>query len=150
MNETGNAKASGLRRAARRVRGVTLIELMVAVAIVGILAAIAYPSYQRQVQQTRRTDGKSALLEAAQRLERCYTRFNSYNAGGCDVATDLASGFESPEGWYEIGENGITATTFELVATPQDSQADDTRCGTLRLTHTGGRDADGTASDTCW
>ncbi|MFO7704884.1 MAG: type IV pilin protein [Halopseudomonas sp.] len=64
-----------------RQAGFTLIELMLVVALVGILAAIAYPSYQEQVRQTRRAEVASVLLENAQLLERHFTRHGSYTAG---------------------------------------------------------------------
>lgn len=138
--------------AVRRVRGMTLIELMIVVVIVGILASIAYPSYQRQVQQTRRADGKAALLQAAQELERCFTRFNSYTDANCATHVDINDGGRlSPDEWYLIEYSGSpTASAFVLTATPQDAQADDSRCGTLGLTHTGVRSATGSAPDQCW
>lgn len=67
--------------------GFTLIELMIAVAVVGILAAIAYPAYQEQVRQTRRTEVASLLLENAQLLERHFTRNGAYDAGAVALAT---------------------------------------------------------------
>jgi len=135
----------------RLARGMTLIELMVVVVVVGILVAIAYPGYQRQMEQTRRGDGKSTLLTAAQQLERCFTRFHSYTDVGCTVAADIAdAGMPSQDGWYLITDTAATATTYTLVATPQGGQASDTRCGALSLTHTGARDATGTTPDRCW
>jgi type IV pilus assembly protein PilE len=144
--------ASKLWSGARAMRGVTLIELMIVVVIIGIIAAIAYPSYQNQIQQTRRADGKAALLEAAQRLERCYTRYNSYADAACDVAVDLGDGdgIASPEGWYVITDTNATASTFSLLGTPQNGQTADTRCANLSLTHQGIRNASGTQAATCW
>ena len=62
-----------------RQRGVTLMELMVVVVIVGILAAIAYPSYRAQVRRSNRTEARVALEQTAGALEKCYTRYMVYN-----------------------------------------------------------------------
>ena len=59
-------------------RGFTLIELLITVAIVGILAAIALPSYREQVQKSQRTDGKAALLTAAVQMQRYFTERNTF------------------------------------------------------------------------
>ena len=124
-------------------RGITLIELMIVIVIVGILAAIAYPSYSRYVEQARRADGKTALMDAAQRLERCYTQNNTYV--GCPVAA------ASPDGFYAIAATEQTANAFTLTATPQNQQAGDTRCGTFTLESDGSRDASGSLGpDRCW
>jgi len=134
----------------QHMQGVTLLELMVVVTIIGIIVAIAYPSYERQIQQTRRSDGKVALLETVQRLERCYTRFNSYTNGGCTIAPTLTGvGFDSTEGWYHV-TGAVTQTTFAVTATPQRAQNADTRCGNLTIGNTGARTASGTQPDSCW
>lgn len=135
----------------RRMRGVTLIELMIVVVIVGILAAVAYPSYRNQVQQTRRTDGKAALLEAAQQLERCFSRYNTYTHASCAADVDIDdAGRLSAEEWYLIEYTARTASSYTLRATPQGAQAADTQCTVLTLTHTGVQGASGSAPDRCW
>ena len=129
----------------RRLRGFTLIELMIVVVVVGILAAIAFPSYTRYVEKARRADAKSALLDASQRLERCYTQNNTYV--GCPVAGT------SPDGFYAIAATAQTVTAFTLTATPVATgpQAGDIRCGTYTLQSTGARAASGSlGTDLCW
>ena len=81
-----------------RKRGFTLIELMIVVAVVGILAAIAYPSYTDSVRKARRTDAKSALTEAAQKLEIFYARNSSYSADLTDI------GYNNPN-WNAVPPN---------------------------------------------
>lgn len=141
----------------RRTTGFTLIELMIVVAIVGLLAAIAYPSYQDQVRKSRRSDGKVALTTVAQKLERCYTVNGSYNQpGGCDALSaddTLANGFAtSPEDNYVLTVD-TEPTTFSLTATPAGAMAriGDTQCGDLTLTHQGQKGITGTGSvERCW
>ena len=128
--------------------GITLIELMIVVVVVGILAAIAYPSYRGQVMQTHRADGKATLMQVSQALERCYTRFAAYNNGGCGVVFPVAS----PEGHYSVTATALTASAFTLDATPQGGQASDAECGVLRLTSTGIEGSQGASTDAndCW
>jgi type IV pilus assembly protein PilE len=139
------------RRGPRRMRGVTLLELMVVVVIIGILLSIAYPGYQSQIQKTRRADGRATLLDTAQRLERCFTRYNAYNDARCDFLADVTAGVVSDQGWYVVTDAAPAASTFSLVATRQNAQTGDTLCGNLTLTDRGVRGATGTAPvTTCW
>jgi len=130
------------------MRGITLLELMIVVVIVGMLAAIAYPSYRAQVMKTYRADGKQALMDISQQLERCYTRFSSYNNAGCAVTFPV----DSKEGHYTVTATALTASAFTLDATPQGGQGSDTKCGVLRLTSTGVEGSQGASTDTnnCW
>lgn len=138
-------------------RGFTLIEIMIVVVIIGLLAAIAFPSYQNQIRKSRRSDGHIALTNIAQRLERCYTVNGAYNvAAGCDAlsaADTLTTGLAtSPEGNYSISIAN-TATTYTLTATPAGALASmgDPGCGNLSLNHQGQRGVSGTDSVAdCW
>jgi type IV pilus assembly protein PilE len=128
---------------AGRNRGFTLIEVMIVVAIVAILAAIAFPSYARYVEQARRADAKAALLDAAQRLERCHTQFGAYDNGACTFAA------VSPDGHYAITVVR-TPMTFTLTATAQGVQAN-SPCGNYSITNTGVRGVTGSLGvDRCW
>lgn len=139
----------------RTQRGVTLMELMVVIGIIGILTAIAYPSYRAQVRRANRTEARVALTETAGALEKCYTRYMTYNdAVNCPSTSQFTAGagFNTAKGLYRV--TGVTAaTTYTLTATPQAGQATDSECMTFTVTETGTRAVTGTASanpSRCW
>jgi len=133
----------------KRNLGFTLLELMIAVAIVAILAAFAFPAYQEQVDKTRRADGKALLTNMAQQLERCYTKYLQYNNAGCPITNGTTQ--QSEDQFYSVTVAGATATTFSLTAIPQGVQAGDTRCGNLTLDQTGAQTFSGTGTVAdCW
>ncbi|MES9900896.1 MAG: type IV pilin protein [Sedimenticola sp.] len=144
--------------------GFTLIELMIVVAVVGILTAIAYPSYNEQVSKSRRTDAQTALMEVTNREEIFFSNFNTYTTVvvSPDPCAGAACGLgyisTSPEGYYSIsvaaGGAGIgTSFTASAARVSGSAQASD-KCGTFTLTDTGLQGVSGAASgydaDRCW
>lgn len=131
-----------------RQKAFTLIELMIVVAIIGILAAIAYPSYMQQMIKTRRATASACLVELAQYMERYYTTSMSYT-GAAVPATSCQTNLAS---YYDFSfKVAVTATTFSLQAVPAGAQAGDARCGTLGIDHLGNRTITGTGTVAeCW
>ncbi len=130
-------------------KGFSLIELLVVVAIVGILAGIAYPVYTDSVIKARRADAKTTLLDLAQRIERFYSENHNYT----NVADDVGgTPQDSPDSWYSI-TIASTATTYTLTAAPQSSQANDTECQSFTYNNLGQEGVTGGATLTaqqCW
>ena len=127
-------------------RGFTLIEIMIVVAIIAILAAIAFPNYTQHVLKTHRGLAQAEMLEMAQDLERCYTRTNNY--GGCGIGNRTLD-----SGRYEISIATPQTNQFTLTAVPQEQgRQDSDKCGSLTLNHQGvrGVSADGMNVNECW
>lgn len=129
-----------------RQRGFTLIELMIVVAIVGILSAIAYPSYVEYVRKGHRAEARTGLLQAAQWLERAATATGSY-----PKTAQFAESLKSVPGKRYAISLDSDGSGFILTATRQGAQAGD-KCGNYTLTHTGEQDlTDNTDSvANCW
>ena len=132
----------------RNSKGFTLIELMIVVAIIGILAAIAYPSYQEYVRRTHRSEIATLLTSAAQTLERHYSKAGRY-ANTTEVITADPVG----NAFYTLKVERL-AQTFTLTATPiATTMMKGDKCGSFKITQTGERsNTGGTVTDTatCW
>ena len=139
--------------------GFTLIELMITVAIVGILAAVAVPSYQENVRQNNRAAAKAVMYENAQFMERFFSQNNQYDAAmGLDARANTADDVavvlpntQSPKtgaAQYNISLQAVDNATFILQAVPAGTMVGDT-CGTLTLSNTGLQGAGGGVAN-CW
>lgn len=136
-----------LRR--QHARGLTLIELMVALVMVAILTAVALPSYRQYVQKSRRADATTRLLELAQAMERHYSERGTYagatlGSGGMPPAT-------VPQGFYTLSITAQDASGFSISAAPAGAQTGDA-CGSYTFNQVGERSVSGgslTAAQ-CW
>ena len=134
----------------RKQGGVTLIELMIVVGIIGIIAAIAIPSYRRYLLRANRADAKTALMQTAQQLERCYTNSVPYAYNSATCAADVVLPFNVPSGTYTIS-GAPTAQAYTLTATPLGTQAEDAPCSNFVLTQTGAQTVSGALpAAECW
>ena len=144
-------------------KGFTLIELMIVVAIVGILAAIAYPSYQEFVARSKRADAQGALLSLASAMERYFTENNTYcgsdnggTAGTCvdgdspGIFTDQVP-VDGGNAYYNLTISTVTEApnTYTISATRTGSMSSD-RCGDFTLTNTNVQDIENSTDTDCW
>lgn len=136
--------------------GFTLIELMVAVAIVAIIAAIAYPTYQEQIRKTRRADCSGALVSLGNAMERFYTVNSTYLGAAAGGANTGAPAVFSPvcpvdggDTTYDLSIQAASATTYTLQAVPAGPQVGD-KCGTFTLTNRGLKGVTGAATGVTW
>lgn len=139
------------KKSINSMSGFTLIELMIVVAIIGIIAAVAVPSYQRYVESTRRAIAQADLLELSQFMERRYT--NGYDYRKADKsAPDLPFDTQPRQGsakFYKYEFDGtVGRATYVLKAAPVGGQSGDS-CGWLKITEAGVRTSESGDAD-CW
>jgi type IV pilus assembly protein PilE len=137
MQARTRSRPQGPTGSTRHSAGFTLIELMIAVAVLGILAAIAIPNYTRYVERSRVTDGQAGLMQAAQEMERCYTVQSTYPSSDCLVTTS------SPEGAYGTIALTESGASFRLQASGATRVT--VGCETLWIESDGSR-----GPDACW
>lgn len=118
----------------KKNKGFTLIEVMIVVAIIGILAAIAYPSYDEYVKRGNRAEGQAFLNEVAARQERYFSQNNAYAASASDLNVPTDS---------ETGKYTLTISTNNGYTLTATQQFNDTKCGNLTLNAIGDKGANG-------
>lgn len=129
----------------RRSAGFTLIEVMITVAIVAILAAVAYPSYTEHIAKGKRAEARAVMLDAAQWMERFYSENFRYNQNTAGVAVSGLLSAQYPRipssggaATYTLSLENLAAGTYRMVATRSGSMGSDA-CGDYLLTHTGAK-----------
>jgi type IV pilus assembly protein PilE len=141
----------------KHLTGFSLIELMVTISIVAILASIATASYTSQIQKSRRTDARSAILDLAGREEKLFSTTNAYS----DSPQILGYGDATTVWPVPVGSNFYSITvaiaaptaapTYLITATPINAQVSDTKCASLSIDQLGNQTATGTeTASTCW
>jgi type IV pilus assembly protein PilE len=126
------------------------MELLIAVAVAGLLAAVAYPSYQQQVAKGRRTDAKQALLELSQKMERFYTERGTYV--GAALGTSGLYPAVTAGGYYDLAITSQTLDGFTVKATPKGTQTGDD-CASFTYNQVGEQGVTGGAklsATKCW
>lgn len=142
-------------------KGFTLVELMIVIVIIGILTAIAYPSYTEYVLKGKRAEAKTRMLQIAQLEERFFSENNTYTTNIASLlgvagvvysseANNATSGYQITAA-SGAGAGQTIANSFVLTATRQLAQTADTKCGELTVANTGAKGKTGTASiSDCW
>lgn len=127
---------------ARKPLGFTLVEVITVCLIIAVLAAIAFPSYTRMMQRTRRAEAVAIINEQQLRLEK-------HRVDNASYATYVPAGTLSTE-FYTIGISGADADTYVLTATRKGAQLKDTTCGDLVRTFNQGAITQSPTAADCW
>jgi type IV pilus assembly protein PilE len=148
-------KMTAGRRASRRQRGVTLLELMAVVTILAILASVAVPTYRRYLIRTQRSEAKIALLQLQTAQEKFYMQNNSFTDNVTDASPDgLGLPATTETGKYTVAvvlaDDG---QTYEATAAPRTGggQTDDEECASFTINQRGTKGVSGTSDvQRCW
>ena len=124
------------------------MELMIVVVIIGILTAIAYPSYRQFVTKAKRTEAKSALLQIATMQERFYLQNNTYTTDMLALGFPVAANFLTDSESYIVNVTAASPGAFSAIATYQNADAEAGKCATFSIDGIGVKTS--TPFDDCW
>ena len=114
-------------------RGLTLIELMIVILVLGVLVSLAYPNYRQFATRATRTEAKAALLQIAANQERWYLNNNAYTTDLRNLGFDVADNYETDTGSYEISVVAADTNNFTATATYLKDNDEKNRCGTFSI-----------------
>jgi type IV pilus assembly protein PilE len=137
-----------MRSMYRKMRGISLIELLIVIVIIGIMAAIAYPNYRQFAARAKRTEAKAALLQIAQNQERFYLQNNTYTTDMTRLGFPVGAGFITDSDSYSVTVTAADANDFSAAATYQRVDAEAGKCLTFNIDGRGGKTS-GPLAD-CW
>lgn len=129
-------------------QGVTLIELLIVVVIVGILAAVAYPSYRDHVTRAKRTEAKAALLQIATNQERHYLDRNRYTQDLRDLGFPDELSYLTDSEAYIVRVTAADSNSYTAQAVYQEGGAEDGRCNTFTINERGEKAS--SPNTDCW
>jgi type IV pilus assembly protein PilE len=130
------------------MRGITLIELMIVVVIIGLMAVIAYPNYREFAARAKRNEAKAALLQIATNQERFYLQNNTYTCDMTRLGFSAAAGFVTESRTYTVDVTACNADNFTAQAVYNNADAEAGKCGSFQIN---GRNVKTSAPYTdCW
>jgi type IV pilus assembly protein PilE len=130
------------------MRGITLIELMIVVVIIGIMAVVAYPNYRDFAARAKRNEAKAALLKIATNQERFYLQNNTYTCDMTRLGFPVANTFVTESRTYTVDVTACNADNFAAQAVYNNADGESGKCGTFQIN---GRNVKTSAPYTdCW
>ena len=132
----------------KNMRGVTLMELMIVVVIIGILTAVAYPNYRQYAAKAKRNEAKAALLQIATLQERFYLQNNTYTCDMRELGFNAAGPVLSDTGSYLVSVGVCNANTYNAAAAYQKADAELGKCATFSIDGAGAKGS--TPHNDCW
>ena len=115
------------------MRGITLIELMIVIVVIGILAAIAYPNYREFAARAKRNEAKAALLQIATNQERFYLQNNTYTCDMTRLGFPVSDDFVTESGTYTVDISSCTADNFVAVADYIPTDSEEGKCNIFQI-----------------